>query len=1464
MAPTVRRTTDSRNAWAHDGHAHIAVRPIAAGKPAVDFASYVEKALEATDGVVWAAYNGAVSRVVVNFDPARITLAMLVEEVRRAERHVGAARRRFPIPDIDPSVANLGALGADLLSVGGGLTGRLMRLPRLPAELAALPAAVDVLPRLAKKLQTSLGTVGADLGMTLMSSAIGAASQTVASSTADAVLRILLLAETAAHRDALSRRVDDLFRDAEASRADPVERAARPAPLPDGPIERYAQRIGMVTLLAAGALLPLPGGRRRAPRAVAVGSPRAARVGREAYAGQLGRVLARRGVVARDPSALRRLDRIDTVVIDAPALMTGRSVVSQVVPMRGSADEARHRASWLLSDADPSDGPWRKPLKRGGWALSTPSRLGTPVPEEVAASMDGNGSGRGDVLALTHRGTLVALLRVEAEIDPLGAALLAAARKVGRVLIAGATPALLQRVQADGTVAGGSRLAGSVRALQRKDGGVALVATRNDVALAAADCGIGISTSTERRPPWGAHLLCGPGLESAWLVLEAASLARRVSRRSSRIALMGSVAGALLGLVDARPLAGHRALAASGIAALASLAQGVWSARDLDRRPLPVPEDLVPWHALPVDEVMRLLDATPAGLTVEQARKRRALPDDRVAGEPGLLAATVAELNTPLTAPLAMGAGISAVSGSTTDAVLVLTVILANAFLSAAQEVTARRTLRRLLTASAVRVRVHRTDGSQLTSAEELVAGDVVSFETGDAVPADCRVISCAGLEMDESTLTGESTPVPKSVAATLAVTVADRTSMIYAGTTVAAGTATAIVVAIDRSTEAGRSEHMIVEDGPTGGVQARLAKIAAASIPASAAAAAGLFLAGMVRGRLAESVSSSVALAVAAIPEGLPFVATVAELSASKRLARHNILVRNPRAMEALGRIDTVCFDKTGTLTEGRIQLRAVSDGRSHQSIEAVGPERRHVVAAALRASPVPNGDEVLPHPTDRAVVVGAEDAGVNAADGFARWRMVRELPFEPGRGFHAVLGEIPSGQLISVKGAPEIVLPRCTTWRRAGRSRPLAEHHRHEIEAEVDRLAHQGLRVLAVAERAASRRRNLDDQRVDRLELRGLLGLADAVRPTAAEAVRRLRSAGVNVVMLTGDHPSTAEAIGAELDLLNGGTVITGPDLDEAHETDLDALVAKAAVFARVSPAHKVAVVRSLRRAGHVVAVTGDGANDAPAIRLADVGIALGDQGTTAARQAADMIVVDGRIETIADGVIEGRAMWASVRDAVALLLGGNLGEILFTLGSSAISPRPPLNTRQILFVNLMTDLLPALTVASRKPRGVTPEELAREGPESSLGTALTLEVARRAFATALATTGGWLVARATGTPGRASSVAVASLVAAQLAQTAVASRGDPAVLAAAAVSAAALVGTVQTPIVSQFFGSRPLGPVGWSIVLGAAAGSAAMGAIPIQHLQGLRQLVEHWSAAGARLLRPLETKPWEGRLL
>ncbi|WP_326553763.1 HAD-IC family P-type ATPase [Micromonospora sp. NBC_01813] len=1458
-----RRMAHARHAWAYDGHAHLEVSTDDHGQVIGD-TQHLEQALDAIDGVHWAAWNGALCRMVVSFDPDVITGNRLVVALAEAENQLsppaGASTH------VDASVGNVASLTGDLIGAGIATVGKILRLPALPNEIAALPAAFEHVPQLRAWLRRALGPVGADLGQALFTTAVAAATQRPLTSLTDAMLRATLMAEDSAYHDVWAARVRELHRDADSSRAPVLPLPARPRPLPDGPIEQYAQRMSTLTLVAAGILTVLPGGRQRAARVTAVASPRSARTGRDAYAGHLGRALARQGVVVREAAALRRLDRVDTVVIDAAVLLTGRTVVTAVIPVAASEEQTRQQANRLLDvGGEPGDDT------TDGWSLTPPHRLDRPVPTEALDRLDvgepaaggaaapeagngnGNGPATGDVLALTHRGELMALVRVEAELDPQAEALTAAARRVGRLLIAGRSAvgrnpvtgssgrALAARCRAEGTVASGSRLAASVRSLQQAGHGVALIATRNDVALAAADCGIGVIRQAARRPPWGAHLICAPGLETAWLVLEATALARAVSAGSARRAMFGSVAAAALGVLDGTPRGGARSLLIDNVAGLVNLAMGYRAARDLGRRPMPVPENRAPWHAMPVDEVLDRLGSSAGGLSDTQAHQRQAEQDgnrpDPDAGR-GLWQAAAAELDTPLTGPLAAGAGVSALTGSTVDAVMVLSVIMANALLAGAQEMTAGRALRRLLTAGALRVRVQRDGEQRIGPAEDLVTGDLICLEPGDSVPADCRLITANGLEIDESNLTGESVPVTKSPTGTDATAVAERTSMVYAGTTVAAGTATAVVVATGRSTEAGRSADQVLGEAPQGGVQARLRQIASASVPAALAAAAATLGSGLLRGRLAESVGSSVALAVAAIPEGLPFVATAAQLSASKRLSRHNVLIRDPRAMEALGRVDVICFDKTGTLTQGLIRLQSVCDGSRTEPVDALSHGHRHVLAAALRATPVPDGDQRLPHPTDQAVVDGGQTAGVGLREGADGWELLAELPFEPGRGFHAVLGVCPDGATINVKGAPETVLPRCATWRRGDEVVPLDESRRTEVDAAIDRLARDGLRVLAVAGRAASGRRDLADDRVDQLELRGLLGLADPPRDSAAEAIRRLRLAGIAVVMLTGDHPSTAESIGAQLGLINGSSVVTGADLDAAGPDRLAELVSRTSVFARVSPAHKVAVVRALRQAGRVVAVTGDGANDAPAIQLADVGIALGDHGTSAARQAADMIVVDGRIESIAEGVTEGRAMWVSVREALALLLGGNLGEILFSVGSSLISGQQALNPRQILFVNLMTDLLPAIAVASRPPRGVSTDELAREGPESSLGASLNREVARRAAATALATTGGWLTARFTGTPARASSVALASLVAAQLAQTAVAAKGDPMVLAAAGVSLGTLFGVVQTPVVSQFFGCRPLGPVGWCIVGGSAAAAAGLGLLPLERIARLRR--------------------------
>ncbi|MGW3473676.1 HAD-IC family P-type ATPase, partial [Saccharopolyspora sp. NPDC000995] len=404
-----------------------------------------------------------------------------------------------------------------------------------------------------------------------------------------------------------------------------------------------------------------------------------------------------------------------------------------------------------------------------------------------------------------------------------------------------------------------------------------------------------------------------------------------------------------------------------------------------------------------------------------------------------------------------------------------------------------------------------------------------------------------------------------------------------------------------------------------------------------------------------------------------------------------------------------------------------------------------------------------------------------------------------------------------LSVKGAPEIVLAQCTRWRRPDGDVPLEETARRGVERVVEDLARQGYRVLAVAERAASDRSDLDESRIRDLRLIGFVALADPVRPTAAAAVAQLQQAGVEVVMVTGDHPSTAEAIAAELNALNERRVMTGTELDALDDDQLAAEVTTVAVFARVSPAQKARIVDALQRNDRVVAVTGDGANDAPAIRLADIGIALGERATPAAREAADLVVTDDRIETIVDAIVEGRAMWASVRDSLAILLGGNLGEIGFTVVTGLINGGGSLNARQLLLVNLLTDILPAMAIAVRPPPTITAEMLLAEGPEVSLGAALTRDIYRRAAVTAGAAIGAWTLGRATGTVRQANTIALVALVAAQLGQTLVVRGRTPLVVGCALVSLAALVAVVQTPGLSQFFGASPLLPHGWMIAAG-----------------------------------------------
>jgi cation-transporting ATPase I len=1186
-------------------------------------------------------------------------------------------------------------------------------------------------------------------------------------------------------------------------------------------VERYSEHLAVTAAASFGLTLAVSRSLARAGSVAVSTLPKAAPMGRDAFAATLGRALASRGVVVVDRQALRRLDRIDAVVLDAGALVSERLAIGDVVPVGGGEVDQVALAVYRL--ADPA-----APLRRrsdGEFTLAPLEELDLVGVRGVRAAAALTRGGAVAVLGLARARRLQAVIAVVRE--PAGAAdaLAAATRRAGLdLVVAGAASGPAAR-SADRVVPGGSRLVASVRALQGDGQGVLLV-SRSRRALVAADVGLGVP-ATDGTPAWGADILLRDDLSAAALLIEAAGAEAAVSRRGVNLARAGTALGAAMALSGRAGRLSGRSLLAVNSTAAASMAAGVWTATELLRRPVSPPVSRTPWHAMPAEAVLRAVDSTAAGLTGPEARRRRRGDADEKDGTPSLLRAFATELANPLTPILVAGAALSASIGAVTDAAIVVGVGGVSALIGGVQRVATDRAVAELLRRSAIYGRVLRSGQDQVLPAGELVVGDVVRLVSGDVVPADCRIIEAHEVEVDESSLTGESLPVRKQVNSVLAGDIADRRSMIYEGTTVAAGRCLAVVVATGSSTEVGRSLAATRPASRVSGVEARLAAITRTTLPIALGSAGAVMLAGILRGRPArDSLGAGVGLAVASVPEGLPFLVSAAQLSAARRLSGRGVLVRDPRTIETLGRVDVLCFDKTGTLTEGRIAVRGVSTGGRLQPPAALDDGARAALVAAVRATPRARGSRAPEHLTDRAVLEGAGRASVRREEGYRVLRRLGTLPFEPSRGFHAVLDDADGDRLLSVKGAPEVVLPRCTGWI----GREPGTDWRAAAEAEVERLTGRGYRVLAVAERSGVGPTRLSESAVAGLTLRGFIAFADPVRGQAGASVRDLRAAGVQVVMITGDHPRTAAAIGDELGVTNGGRVVTGAQLDALDDAALDELLPQVSVVARSTPTHKVRVVQAFQRLGRTVAMTGDGANDAPAIRLADVGIALGRRGTPAARAAADLVVTDDRLETILAALIEGRAMWGSVRRALGILVGGNLGEIAFTLFGAALTGRSPLSARQLLLVNMLTDLAPAVALAVRPPEESAVATLLAEGPEASLGGVLVDEIAVRALATAAGASGAWIAGRLTGRPARARTIGLAALVGTQLGQTLVAGGASPSVVFASLGSAAALIGVVQTPGVSQFFGCAPLGPVGWTTAAGwAAAGTAGSLALP-----------------------------------
>jgi cation-transporting ATPase I len=1426
----------------------------------------LQSGLSPAAGVAWWRPNAVTGRVSIGVDARRCDPSAVVAIVAAAEQDADTTgcswSRQVDLPgDSEPVLAACLAVGVQLTGLAVlGATGVLPR-PGLARVGNAVAASLDHQPRVRRVLESHLGAPRTDLVLTVGKTTGQVVSGDLGGLLADTGQRLATVRESLAGARSMRRWEELLHRPGTAGITERPEPVDRPCPLPPGPVERLADRTAGVSLTGAAFTALTGRGAGGAAEVLLAGVPKAARAARESFAGTLSASLSGQGVLTLDPGAWRRLDRVTAVVVDSAAL---RGQLPLVIDARVVAPGWTDQHVWgagqrLVSSAGSAEGagtmaaglPIPPPggRERVRLRLRAPQSSTDPAVDSGAPAVDSGARW----LDLIEDDQAVGQVLVGRQAHPGADAVLATARRAGlRVVLAGPPDPCggELRSRAD-EVAQEASITAAVHRLQAAGHVVALLSAQAHRGLAAADIGIGLCPACpgDVALPWTADVVC-PDLAAVQQILAATATARRVSERGRTLAISGSALAALLVVAAPRRSAWRRVLGPVNVAAFGGLLTGVRAARRAGRAPAPFGVGSLPWHALEVDEVLlRLPDPAAGGAPGGPGGTNPAPPAGpvgRVLPAPlqnVALRATAwlrplrEELADPLTPVLSVGAAASAILGAPTDAVLVASVMGVNALVSAAQRRRAEAAMRALRSQQKVLARRLVVpvgtgvdlwpDGEEETlPADRLRVGELIVLHAGDVVPADARLLRVAGLEVDESGLTGESITVDKQVAATPGAPLAERACMVFEGSVVVAGEGLAVVVAVGEATHAGRALAGVRGGVGAGGVQGQLRRLTDKALPLTLAGGALVTGLGLLRARpIRAALSDGVAVAVAAVPEGLPLVATVAQLAAARRLSHRGVLVRSSRTVEALGRVDTVCFDKTGTLTEGTLALIELADlERSWVLDGRDAPDAGELLRAAARACPDPR-DGAVPHATDRAVLAAAGRHRSDPAE--AAWERLAELPFQSNRGYAATLGRDGGRLRLIVKGAPEILLARCVST--------LTATERGQALAMVQEMAERGLRVLVLAGKELDAVPDDLEPAVDDLTLLGFLGLADTPRPSAVPTLGELRAHGIGVRMITGDHPVTARAVAAQLGIATH-PVVTGPQLDLLDESAQDRLIAEAAVFARVTPEHKVRIVAALKRAGHVVAMTGDGSNDAAAIRLADVGIGIAGHGSAAARDAADLILTQPDLTLLLDSLVEGRLMWQRVRDAVAILLGGNAGEVAFTLFGTALTGRAPVNARQFLLVNLLTDMFPAMAVALADPpadtgipAGACAQSRARDLgtqldglPAPDLGASLTRSIAMRGAATAAGASAAWLIGRGTGTRRRAATMGLTALVGTQLGQTLLLGGRSPLVWATATVSGAVLVGIVQTPLLSQFFGCTPLDPAAWAVVATGAAGA------------------------------------------
>ncbi len=794
------------------------------------------------------------------------------------------------------------------------------------------------------------------------------------------------------------------------------------------------------------------------------------------------------------------------------------------------------------------------------------------------------------------------------------------------------------------------------------------------------------------------------------------------------------------------------------------------------------------WHNLTRDEVLGYWQSDPeqglSPVVVKRRLKQFGYNHLREGKRVSAYAIFLSQFQDFMVVVLLVAVLLSGLLGQWDDAFTILAIVVINAFLGFIQEYRAERSLEALKQLGAPQARCRRMGEVRGLPASELVPGDIIELEPGDRVPADGRLLFVNNLECDEAPLTGESLPTGK-ISEPLTgreLQPGDQRNMVFAGTSVTRGKGLAIVVATGMNTQIGRIAGMLerVKDEATP-LQQRLAHLGQWLVAVCLFLCLLVVLLGIWRGEpVINMIMAGISLAVAAIPEGLPAIVTVALALGVQRMIRRRAVVRKLPAVETLGCATVVCSDKTGTLTKnemtvqeiyvnaGRIMVTGKGydlGGEFRKGNKRVGPDDEHLrqaltIAALCNNSrldrrkpnkglsnPLSPGG-ILGDPTEGALLVAAAKAGIWPEELQRKYPRVYEIPFEAERKRMTTVHGCPGGggYLVCTKGAPDVVLELATKIYERGVVQTLTSERKKELQGIIADMAGRALRVLAVAGRLLPEFSGNEGEDVleRELVLVGLFGMIDPPRAEVPAAIERCHRAGIRVVMVTGDHPETATAIAKQVGLLTPASrVLTGDQLDGISQQELERIVNGVAVFARVSPRHKLRIVRALKKQGHIVAMTGDGVNDAPAVKEADIGVAMGLSGTDVTKEASAMVIQDDNFSTIVAAVEEGRNIYDNIRKFIRYLLGCNIGEVMTMFFAALLRFPLPLLPLQILWINLVTDGLPALALGVEPPEPGIMERAPRQPNESVFSRGLTGQIVGRGFQISLCTLLAFLVA-------------------------------------------------------------------------------------------------------------------------